>query len=488
MTKLYLRPYQEKAIDSVRDSFKQGKKRVLLHLATGGGKTLIFCHIMKSVANNGKKCVMIVRGRELVNQASERLSREGVSHGVLMAGHWKQDFNNPVQVCSVDTLRARKIIPEADLVVIDEAHLSGGSSYKDILKHYTNGGKFIVGVTATPHCKEGLRHVADNLIYPISIGGLIEQGYLVPPVYYAPMTPDLTGVKIKSSDYDEKELTERMNVITGDLVSNWQKIGENRPTICFAVSVVHSKSIQAAFAKANIKCEHVDASSPEPERKAILKRLEAGETKIVTNCGILCTGVDMPAVSCILMARPTKSYSLYIQQAGRGTRLYQGKTDFILLDHAGNIERHGFIENEKEGSLDPIEKKKKKEIEFKVPSIQTCKDCFAVFSSTAEHCPRCGLERKNKPKELMYIDGELVKISIEEQTDIHIKIYMNDLKAQAKAKGYKKGWIYYRLKDKFGEEIANKYMPKRIVPDWVWKTNEKVQQLLSHVASKPDFD
>jgi hypothetical protein len=88
----------------------------------------------------------------------------------------------------------------------------------------------------------------------------------------------------------------------------------------------------------------------------------------------------------------------------------------------------------------------------------------------------------------MYIDGELVKISIEEQTDIHIKIYMNDLKAQAKAKGYKKGWIYHRLKDKFGEEIANKYMPKRIVPDWVRKRNEKVEQLLSHVASKPDFN
>lgn len=146
-----LRDYQQSAIDQIRAAYARGTRRVLLHLATGAGKTLCFCHIMKSAADKNKKCVMIVRGRELVDQASDRLGRENVSHGVLMAGHWRQDFNSPVQVCSIDTLRSRKYIPDADLVVVDEAHLTGGASYAWILQEYRDRGAYILAVTATPH-------------------------------------------------------------------------------------------------------------------------------------------------------------------------------------------------------------------------------------------------------------------------------------------------------------------------------------------------
>lgn len=467
-----LRAYQDNSIRLIRDLYQKGTKRVLLHLATGGGKTLIFCHIMKAAAQKGKRCVMIVRGRELVDQGSARLAREGVSHGVLMAGHWRQDFNNPVQVCSVDTLRSRKIIPDADIVVIDEAHLSGGASYKWLLEEYQKRGAYILGVTATPHCKDGLRHIADEIVYPISIGDLINQGYLVPPAYYAPLTPDLTGVKVKAGEFDEKQLFEKMNVLVGDLVSNWKRLGQDRPTICFAVDVIHSKNITKAFNDAGVPCAHVDANSTESERKDALSKLESGKIKIISNCGILCTGVDMPYVKCILMARPTKSYNLYIQQAGRGTRLYENKQDFLILDHAGNIERHGFIEQERKAELDPPEKKKKKEIEFKLPATRTCEECFAVFAGTLTLCPRCGHGQKQKLKELMHVDGELVKISSSEQTDIHVKIFMNELKEIAKRRGYKRGWIYHRLKEKFGEELASKFMPKRIVPEWVSRAQQ----------------
>lgn len=462
-----LRAYQNNSINLIRSLYQKGTKRVLLHLATGAGKTLIFCHIMKSAAEKGKKCVMIVRGRELVDQGSARLAREGVSHGVLMAGHWRQDFNNPVQVCSVDTLRSRKIIPDADIVVIDEAHLSGGDSYKWLLEEYQKRGAYILGVTATPHCKDGLRHIADEIVYPISIGELIEQNYLVPPAYYAPLTPDLSAVKIKAGEYDDKQLFETMNVLVGDLVSNWKRLGENRATICFAVDVMHSKNITKAFNDAGVACAHVDANSTESERKEALSNLESGKIKIISNCGILCTGVDMPYIKCILMARPTKSYNLYIQQAGRGTRLYENKQDFLILDHAGNIERHGFIEKERQAELDPPAKKKKKEIEFKLPATRTCEQCFAVFAGTLTLCPRCGHSQEQKIKELMHVDGELVKISSSEQTEIHVKIFINELKETAKRRGYKKGWVYHRLKEKFGDEIASKYMPKRIVPDWI---------------------
>lgn len=296
---------------------------------------------------------------------------------------------------------------------------------------------------------------------------LINRGHLVPPIYYAPTAPDLSGVKITRGEFEEKGLIEAMGTVTGDLITNYRKYGESRAAICFAVNIEHSIGIVRAFNEAGIPAEHIEAATPENERKAVLKRLESGATRIISNVGILTTGVDMPYVKCLIMARPTKSYNLYIQMAGRGTRTYPNKNDFILLDHAGNIERHGFIESERLAELDPQIKKKKKNIEFKIPAIRTCTKCFAVFAGHLMICPRCGLEQEIKPREIMHVDGELSKISAGEQSEIHVKIFINEHKEIAKRKAYKPGWVYHQVKSKFGDEIAAQYFPKRILPPWV---------------------
>jgi DNA repair protein RadD len=427
-----LRPYQAAGIGAIREHFKNEKRKVLLWLATGGGKTHCFSYMMIEAMNKGRRCLMIVRGRKLVDQASKRLFREGVTHGVMMSGHWNFRPHAPIQICSIDTLIARNWRPKADLIVIDEAHQAVSDGYREFLKDYPKA--FIVAVTATPYSNKSLRHIADEIVHPITVQELIDTGYLVNARYYAPSTPDVSGVKIskQTGDYVQDQLAALMDKssITGDIISHWKKLAENRPTICFAVSVEHSKHIAEQFRQAGIAAEHCDADTPEKERDAIIKRIEAGVTKVVTNVGIFCTGVDIPPVSCIIQGRPTKSYILYIQQAGRGTRTFPGKKDFLLLDHAGNVHRHGFIVDEPEPNLDG-----KRTSGGMNSRARTCGQCFAIveeFPCTAEQVDRdadgnailddmgnavwrqCGwapVREETGPREILQVDGELKEIT-----------------------------------------------------------------------------
>lgn len=407
---------------------------------------------------------MVVRGRHLVKQACERLVREDVHHGVLMAGHWLYRPDAPLQLCSIDTLRARKIYPDADLIVIDECHMATSDSYKTFLEAYP--AAFILGVSATPYTEKSLSHVADVVVKPISILELIEQGYLVPPRYFAPSTPNLDDVKISqmTHDYVNKDLTRVMDTSTliGDIVGHWKRLGEGRQTICFATSVEHSKHIADKFCSEGVKAEHMDADTPEKMRDEILKRFEKGETNVVVNCGILCTGVDLPFCSCIIMARPTKSYSLFIQQAGRGTRPFSGKKDFIILDHAGNILRHGFITEEQDATIDPSQPRSRN-VGLK-PRI--CGNCFAVYSGPI--CSGCGFTEsvhQTGKREIEGVDGVLSELNFLTE-DQKIKIWINQKKTEAKRRGYKRGWVYYEMIKFWGQENADIYLPRRKMPYW----------------------
>lgn len=459
-----LRNYQEKAIQEIREHIRRGEKKILVHMATGAGKTVVFSEILKGVIERSRYGIMVTRGRKLVDQCSKRLHREKVNHGVLMANHWNVNRKANVQICSIDTIRSREDYPKADVIVYDEVHYGISKSYLDFASKYPNSVH--IGVTATPYTDKSLRHIANVIVKPITMLQLIEQGYLVPPVYYAPTSPDISRVKISKATKDyvvaELETILNGNDIVGNLVETWKQYGQNRPTLVFAVSVLHSKHIAQMYCDAGIQAEHCDAETPEKEREAVLERFRTGETKVITNVGLWGTGVDIPHVGCIQMARPTKSYILYIQQAGRGTRTFEGKNDFILLDNAGNVLRHGFITDEPEANLDG-----KKIKESAIP-IKTCPKCFMVFNRFRLECPSCGFKNpigKNE-REVTQADGTLVRI---EEMPIEAKAFQEfkRLKKIRKEKGYKRGWVWHCMKMTFGEEIASKYVPKREVPSWV---------------------
>jgi len=467
-----LRSYQSLALDEIKKCFAQGIKKVLLQMPTGSGKTLCFCEMLKGVKEKNKKAIMVVHGRKLIDQASKRLDREGVDHGVVMANHWRRRPHENIQICSIDTLVVRKVIPDADMVIIDECHQATSNGYTWLMQQYDD--KFILGVTATPYCQKSLRHIADVIINPISLQKLIDQNYLVPPVYFSPSIPDLTGVRTIKGDYDVEELDKvlNQNLLIGDIVSNWVKLGENRPTLTFGISVNHSKAIAEAFNKVGIPAVHIDAEHTDKERQDAIDQLERGEIKIISNVGVFCTGVDIPAVSCLIPARPTKSYSLYIQQLGRGTRLFPGKKDFLVIDHSGNVLRHGLIEVEREGSLDPILTEKKP----RDAGLTTCEVCYAIYARNEKCCPRCGTANPMYEREEKHLSPLKADFNPADMEHLRIVARRGALKDIAKRKGYKRGWIYFKLKEEFGEIIAEQYMPKRDVPDWVKKNCEKYPQ------------
>lgn len=368
-----------------------------------------------------------------------------------MAGY-KPDPTQLVQVASADTVISRKATFDADLLVVDEAHLAVNGAFKKVVQNFKG---FIVAVTATPYTKEPLTHLAQAIVNPITTIELIKKGYLVNAKYYAPSIPDLKGVKSRAGDYSIEDLQERMAPLTGDIVKHWKTLGQNRPTLCFAVNIQHSQSITRAFNDAGIPAIHLEANNSLEERQLAVDKLGTGELKIISNVGVMCTGVDIPFLSCLIMARPTKSYTLFIQQAGRGTRPYENKKDFLILDHAGNSIRHGFITEEQDVSLTG-------QVKNKTPALKQCKECYLVFQGVT--CPACGWDSSPPAKKATNYEvdneGSLVEITEDFALNYEISLYIKRNKLIQINRGYKKSWLYHTVKNKYGEAIAARAFPK----------------------------
>ena len=339
-----LRDYQAQAIEQLEKATK-----ALYVLPTGGGKTVIAIDVMMRSVQRGERALMLTHRREILRQTSLKIP---IDHGLIQAG-LNIDLEYPVQVASIQTLWARCMrsnkvsLPPADLIIIDEAHHIAARTWRLILEAYPNARR--IGLTATP-CRadgRGLGNYFERLILGPQIPELIARKYLVPTVYYAPANPDLKGVETRQGDYVVSQLADRMNRddLVGDIVSNWHKLAQRRKTLVFCVDVAHSVHVKNEFLKSDVKAEHVDGGTPKAERDAILARLASGETEVLCNCMVLTEGFDLPAISCIVLARPTKQLGLFRQMAGRGLRPAPGKSNLVLIDHSGAVFRHGLLED-----------------------------------------------------------------------------------------------------------------------------------------------
>lgn len=461
-----LRDYQVNAIEKIRELYGQGLQKVLLHMATGAGKTAVFCELLRLAHAKGTPSLVVVRGRKLISQASERLRREGVPHGIIMSGN-DADHHELIRVCSIDTLNARKLMPAAKLIIIDECHQAGSAGYKWFLGNYHEAR--ILGVSATPHLKAGLRHLADGCVAPITAKELTERGFLVPLRYFAPEKPDLSDVKVQKGEYNERELNDVMQkaAITGDIVGHYGRIAANRPALMFAVTVAHSRLLVERFLAEGIAADHIDASSPDHVRIEAINRLERGEIKVLSNVGIMGTGVDIPSLGAVIMARPTKSYNLWIQMIGRGTRPFEGKPDCIILDHAGNALEHGFLTTHRDAELDGWGAANKKT----PTTVKDCPQCFAVNTVLASRCVECGHEftTANKDRKTDEQEGHLGEITDDSKAK-RITDWEKDIPSlyrRAVEKGLKPGWIWNMIKAKHGEQAAKKsWRTIKGLPPW----------------------
>ena len=403
-----LRDYQEDAIQAVRDSFRSSHRRTLLVSPTGSGKTLMFSYISAGMAKNNKRILIIAHRRELLKQISAALRRVGVTHSVLASGTPGIPRSNVV-VASVFTLANRlKFFPAPDLIIGDEAHhFTPNSTWGKVVAAFPKSR--VLGVTATPERLDGkgLGLMFDDMVMGPTVSELTAQGFLSRAVVYAPSIPDLGSVKSRMGDYVQSQLEDAMDkpVITGSAVAHYTKYAAGKRAIAFCVSVKHAKDVAQDFRAAGYTASHVDGGMDEKERDSVLKAFEDGRIQVLTSCDLVSEGFDLPAVEVAILLRPTKSLSLYLQQCGRAIRPHDEKDHTIILDHAGNTMRHGFIDDEREWVLTDGEARKgaKKDA---VASIRTCTQCFAVHKPMPA-CPMCGFAYPLKSRKVMQQDGEL---------------------------------------------------------------------------------
>jgi superfamily II DNA or RNA helicase len=409
---IHLRPYQVGAVAGIEARIAAGVRRLVLVLPTGGGKTTIAGSLILRAVARGQRVLFLAHRRELIVQAYLRLLDMGLSVeqvGIVMASDARRRPGAAVQVASIDTLR-RRARPLADLVFVDECHRALATSYREIAADYPDA--IHLGLTATPYRADGkgLGDAYDELIVVATPRQLIGEGYLVEPrVFTVPPSqrPNLAGIRVARGDYAARELDEAMNrqALVGNIVEHWQRHAGGVRTVVFAVSIAHSRHITERFREAGIPAEHLDGATATQERDAILARLDRGETQVVSNCGVLCEGWDQPSVKCAVLARPTKSTGLYLQQAGRILRPWQ-ETAAIILDHAGCAHEHGLPQDDRDFSLEGT--KRRRAAKDPTAPVRECPGCFLVSSLATRVCPGCGevlVASREPPEE---VAGDLV--------------------------------------------------------------------------------
>jgi len=408
-----LRPRQVQAIADVTQAYRDGFKAPIMVAPTGFGKTHTSAEIIRRAIAKGRKVWFLAHLKEILDATAGKLRDEKIQHGFIMAGRLA-DRRQQVQIVSVQTaVRRLDRLEKPDLIIIDEAHLAVAATYQDIIR-WAGPDCWRLLLTATPVRLDGrgMGEVADFIVHTCTTGELIDEGLLAPIKYYAPSGPDLTGVASLGGDFNQGQLAAAMDKprITGSAVSHYAKLARNRPAVAFCVSVEHAQHVAAEFAGAGFRAVAISGDSDPVVRDSALKDLQSGRLDVVCNCQLWVAGVDAPAVSCIIQLAPTQSLVKYLQSIGRGLRTHPGKPDCIVLDHAGNSERHGSPLAEREWSLDAKPKKKGTK-KSEVP-IKTCPSCFATVASAATDCA-CGHHFAPAAREIEEVEGELVAVDLQ---------------------------------------------------------------------------
>jgi superfamily II DNA or RNA helicase len=445
---LTLRPYQHQAISELRASYREGARAPLLVLPTGGGKTIVMAEILRSVADRGRNGLVLVHRRELIAQTSHKLDLAGVAHGIIAAGY--QPTNAPIQVASVQTLARRlaQLTWSPDLIVVDEAHHAVAGTWAAALQRWPDA--YRLGVTATPVRQDGrgLGSVFDRLILGPSVSELIAGTFLTPARIYAPPPiADLNGLKARGGDYRPEEAAERMDrpTVTGDAISHYQRLCNHKRAIVFCCSTQHADSVNTAFNQRGVRAATLLGTTPADQRDHLVRQLATGQLSVLVTVDVVSEGFDCPAAEAAILLRPTQSLGLYLQQVGRVLRPADGKDAALILDHVGNVHRHGFPDDHRDWSLDD-RLKRSRNAGPPAPCVRTCEVCFAAFAP-APICPCCGTPAKLSAREIRQRDGELQELAREavarsRRRDVGRARTLAELLAVAKQRGYSPGWAY----------------------------------------------
>ena len=342
-TRIVLRPYQDEAAEAVLRAYGKGRKRALLVLPTGAGKTIVFSKLAQLAGSRGRRTLILAHREELLAQAIDKvhLVWPGARIGLIRGNSHRE--GRDVTVASVQSLhpqRLARLSKNYRLVVTDEAHHSPAATYRRIYEHFANS--LHLGVTATPKRTDGRGlKFFDEVVYTLGIPDLVKEDYLV-PISPRRIRLDMNLDKIGKSggDFKASELAKLFSDHRQHLpvIEAWfreKKYFGVQKGLAFCVDVAHSKALALAFQSIGVKAAWVAGEMHRLERAQVLQAFSRGEIELITNCNVLTEGFDEPSIDCMLMVRPTLSQGLYIQMVGRGLRKFPGKKACRVLDFVG---------------------------------------------------------------------------------------------------------------------------------------------------------
>lgn len=422
--------------------------------------------MLSTAAKKNKRSFFNVHRRELIIQSVKAFEKVGVSPGVISSG-FKPNIPLNIQVASVQSLPSRMSdYQKPDLIIWDECHHIAASTWEKIFNYYKDS--FHIGLSATPERADGkgLNKFFNVMIKGPSVKWLIENKFLSDYKLYAPANVDLTGVRKSMGDYNKTQLEEIMDkpTITGSAIKEYLKIANKKKAVVFCVSVEHSKHVVEQFNSCGVKAAHLDGSDSKDHRDNILKQFAFGKIDVLSNVDLFSEGFDIPSIECVILLRPTYSLPLYLQQVGRSLRPSPGKTHAIILDHVGNVQRHGLPDEDRNWSLLGKKGRLGTGKSDKNTSVKICPSCFAAQEPGLPNCIYCKVEFEKSPREIAQIEGELLEINKEQmrlkaRRQQGMAKTMDELIALGKQKGYKKP--YYWAKMVFNRRQANKIKGKQ---------------------------
>lgn len=357
---MQLRSYQQLAIAAVTGAWQQGQLNALLVAATGAGKTQMFLRILMDAldANPNARALVVAHRQELIDQPRERIGQMDAAWllagaldrprvGVMMGD--SNDCDRPLTIATIQTLASAKrrasLLAHGPIthLVIDECHHATAPTYLKLYEELRAANPYMahLGVTATPLRADGdgLSRVYEAVAAKITIADLVRDGYLVQPRWLGIATGiSLDGVHSRGGDYVQSELAQQFDTPQGRqiIVQAYQQYAAGRRAIAFTASVAGAHDLATAFTAVGIRAVAVDGTTPKDQRARLMQAFRRGEYTILTNCQVATEGFDAPGTNCILMCRPTKSDSLYIQCMGRGLRPALGTAqpgeDCLVLD------------------------------------------------------------------------------------------------------------------------------------------------------------
>ncbi len=454
---IQLRPYQAAIAKKVWDAWDTYRS-VLAVLPTGGGKTVTFADI---ILNHNGAAAAVVHRKEIVTQISLALARLGITHRIVAPkavqslarrkhlaelGRSFVDQNAQTGVASVQTLTSKssgnnvqlmRWVEQLRLCVFDEGHHYVEQGLWARAVHMLHEAAKLLFVTATPERADGVGlganagGFADVMLEGPNTRWMIDEGFLSPFRYFAPDTDlDVSGLAVgKNGDFNAGAFRARVTEshLVGDSVRHYTKFAKNKRAIVFATDVATAEEMAASFRSAGYTAEALSGDTPDADRDHVLQKFERGEVQVLVNVDLFDEGFDVPAVECVIMARPTQSLAKFLQQIGRGLRTMKGKAEAVIIDMVRNWERHGMPDWPRRWTLKGRDKGESSQSADTIPQ-RVCKECTQPYEAYFTQCPYCGAvpvpAGRDDPEK---VDGDLQELDVAAMAALFEKMQAADM-------------------------------------------------------------